>query len=231
MKLKFITPKSNLAKTIDQWMTPAFPSWFKNIEVPQDEALRLDFKTARHCPAFVQLFKNAHLLRAPQDISLHCRADHEIGLKNPNQADQVDLAFFDFERQMGEEWTKYFSIKFDLKGVFVPEESMTAMFFDPMYHLDKKTPLTTMTGVWPMHPDLYTHVAINMMAQRHCFDDGGYLHIKCGTPLAYLYWPQGKPTIETEVVSEEEYEQKHVYIRNHFIGDFITKEKELANAV
>lgn len=231
MKVKFITPKSNLAKTINQWITPAFPSWFKDIKLPQDEELRLDFKTARHCPAFVQLFKNAHVIRAPQDFSLHCRTDNDIGLKSPNHADQVDHGTFNFERQMGEEWAKYLSIKFDIRGVFVPEESTTAMFFDPIYHLDKKTPLTAMTGVWPMYPDLYTHVGINMMAQRNCFDDGGYLHIKCGTPLAYLYWPQGKPTIETEVVSEEEYAQKHVYIRNHFIGDFITKEKELANAV
>jgi len=231
VKLKFITPKPNLAKTIDQWITPAFPSWFKDIKVPHDEAVKEGMMTARHCPAFVKLFKNAHVLRAPEEISLHCQSNHDIGSKNPNPFQQVKIGMFDFEHQMGKEWAKHISIKMDIAGVFVPEESVSPMFFDPMYHLDKKTPLTTMTGVWPMHPDLYTHLAINMMAQRDCFDDGGYLHIKCGTPLAYLYWPEGKPTIETEVMSEEEYKQKHHYVRNHFIGDFITKEKELANAI
>jgi hypothetical protein len=42
-----------------------------------------------------------------------------------------------------------------------------------------------------------------------------------------LYFPQGKPTIETETVSFEEYEQKHMYVRTDFVGDFLKKEMEI----
>tara|TARA_B100001059_G_scaffold48608_1_gene41603 strand:- start:834 stop:1529 length:696 start_codon:yes stop_codon:yes gene_type:complete len=231
VKVKFVTTKQNLAKTIDQWITPAFPSWFKDLKVSVAESIQNDFRTVRHCPAFVHLFKNAHVLRAPQDISLLRQEDGTIGSRQPNEIHQLSVGLFNFQTQMGDEWKKFSSVKVDFNGTFVPEESMTGMFFDPIYHQDERCALTAMTGVWPMHPELYTHLAINLMGQRQCFDDEGYLHINRGTPLAYLYWPQGKPVIEPEVVSIEEYERDYLYVHTNFVGDFIKKEKELTNAV
>jgi len=227
MKVEFVTPKPNLAKTIDQWLTPAFPTWFKEIKVPIEEAIRENHKTVRHCPAFVHLFKNSHLLRAPQDMSLFRDEDGRIASREPNAREQFFSGEFNFEFQMGKQWSKYDSIKFDVRGSLIPEESTTCLFFDPIYHEDEKTTLTAMTGVWPMHPELYSHIGINMLGNRQCFDDAGFLHIFKGTPLAYLYWPQGKPTIATKVVSEEEYERDYGYVHNNFVGDFIKKEKDI----
>ncbi len=231
MKLKFVTAKTALAETINEWITPAFPSWFKHLKVPEAEAIENDLKTVRQCPAFVHLFKNAHLVRAPQDISLHRGGNGEIGAKHPNGTQQVQVGMHDFNITMGSEWAKYDSVKIDIMGALVPDQSMTCLLFDPAYHQDERMPLTTMTGVYPMYPTLFSFLGINMMGSKECFDDRGFLHIIRGTPLAYLYWPQGKPVIEAEVVSEEKFESDYHYVHTNFVGDFMKKEKALTNAV
>lgn len=232
MKVTFVTSKPHLAETINQWITPAFPEWFKELKVTHAQAIENDHKTARHCPAFVHLFKNAHLLRAPQDFSLHLNeAEGIVGSRQPNDFKQMSVGAFNFATQMGEEWSNIYSVKCDFNGSFVPEDSVTAMFFDPIYHQDSRLKLTTMTGVWPMHPTLFTHVAVNMMGRSDCFDERGFMHVQKGAPLAYLYWPSGKPSIEPKVVSQEEYERDYLYVHEHFQGDFVKREKELAYAV
>ena len=226
MKLKFVTPRHALANTIDKWLTPAFPSWYKDLKISNYEAIKQDLKVARYCPAFVHLFKNSLLLRAPQDISSWIH-DGGVSFEVPSHPPSLNFGAFDFGKSMGKEWAKYNSVKIDVDGSFIPEEGTTCLFFDPMYHLDDRVPLTAMTGVWPMYPDLYTPLSINMMGNRDCYDENGFLLIPRGTPLAYLYFPQGKPTIETETVSFEEYEQKHMYVRTDFVGDFLKKEMEI----
>ena len=231
MKLKFVTAKTSLAKTIHEWWTPAFPSWFKHLKIPEAEAIVSDHRTVRQCPAFVHLFKNAHVIRAPQDISMHRNDSGEIGSKHPNGTEQVQVSRFDFDDMMGKEWAKYDSVKIDIMGALVPDQDMAPLFFDPAYHRDERMPLTTMTGVYPLYPTLFSFLGINMMGSKECFDENGYLHIPRGTPLAYMYWPQGKPVIEAEVVSEDKFRSDYCYVHTNFVGDFIKKEKELKNAV
>jgi hypothetical protein len=235
--VKIVTPQTYFAETYDQWITPAYPDWYKNLKVARDISIQDHIKTARECPAFVHLFKNAHLVRAPMDISIHYDPQKGVGWKMAQGTGEDVSPFnkisgFNFEVQMAPEWGKYMSVKLDFQAVLIPEESTECLFFDPMYHQDNRIPMTAMTGVWTMHPKLYTILGVNyMLDPEKSFDKDGYMHISRGTPLAYLYWPNGKPSIEVEICTREEWSEKHEYTTTMFRGDFLKKEKELKDAV
>jgi hypothetical protein len=228
MKVKFVTSSHHLASTMNEWLTPAYPKWFKDIRSMIDYKERRHKKTVKTCPAFVHLFKNSYLLRAPQDFMLRFTDKRVIDHQQPNEQKLVSVHSFDFKDTMSIDWRNILSVKVDIAGLFIPERSTSCLFFDPQYHIqENRIPLRVMTGVWPMHPNIHSNIGINMMGDRSKFDKDGIITVNRGDPLAYLYWPEGKPTIEAEVVSIERYNTEFTYVREHFIGDFLKKEARL----
>lgn len=231
MIVKIVTPHKYFADRHDEWLKPAFPEWFKSLRYDRATQIENTIKSSRECPAFVHMFKNAHLICAPMDMSFNITEDGRFGWKLAQESDMPfnRITSFNFEKQMGKEWGQYLSLKIDFQANFVPDESTQCMFVDPMYHIHHRTGMTAMTGVWPMHPKLYTILGVNLMVKPSVFENG-FVHLDKGTPLAYLYWPNGKPKIEVEVCNQNEWRDMQ-YVETHFKGDFLKKEKELHYAV
>jgi len=226
--VKILTPHKYFVDNSDDWLQPAYPDWYKKLKLDKATGIETEVSTSRECPAFVHLFKNSHLVRSPMDISFHITSGGEFGWKVSQQSDFpfVKISGFNFGLQMGKEWENSLSIKIDFSCKFIPEQDTQCMFFDPMYHLEgEKTGLSAMTGVWPMYPTLHTMLGVNMMIDVSKVINN-YIHIEQGTPLAYLYWPAGKPKIEFDLCSDDEW-IKNQYVHTSFKGDFVKKEQRL----
>ena len=70
---QLVSPNGHALKKIDEWLTPAFPDWFKDLPStrykfnPEKQTFNTNVKG---CPSFVRLFKNSYLLRAPEDVMI-----------------------------------------------------------------------------------------------------------------------------------------------------------------
>lgn len=229
--INFITKSKYFSDNIKNWITPSYPDWYKTLKTSKDLHTD-DGTTARGCPAFVHLFKNSYLLRAPMDISFVFYSDGTYGFSNAQMASGVadhlnfvKIGSFNLTAKMGTEFSRVSNLKLDLAAKIIPDVATRCIFLDPQYHVEAKLPFTIMTGILPMYPELFSTFALNVMINNENIKYDEWFHIKEGTPLSYMYFPEGKPKIKSEWVSEEDFWQVS-YQRTQFNSDFLKKESK-----
>lgn len=187
--------------------------------------------TAKQCPSFVGLFKNSYLLRAPQDIVF---TSPEKGSK-VMFAEESNCSLFQFQSvtshnvsvQMNPEFSDiYTSVKIGFNVTLCPETPTQMMFLDPCYHLDKKSDLHTLTGVMELREDSLLPFNVNMALPHSAFDEKDACRVYRNQPLAYLYFPQGKPTIKTKECTQEELSTQYLRHRTEFHSDWVHSKRE-----
>ena len=239
MNCKLISPHIPFIRRMDEWLTPAFPDWFKNLPSTKDkfdyDAMSFE-KNVKTCPSFVRLFKNSYLFRAPEDVMF---SSPEKGSKVITAAGEAPYPFqsvssSDMNKKMNPAFSEtHANILFTYQFKLVADEPTELVFLDPCYHLDRKSELMTMTGTMQLNPDLYMPIGLNMMLPYTAFDDKHECFIRRGQPLAYFYFPNGKPTIDPVECTKDEWDLEYGYYRTVFQGDWtqemhkvVTKERE-----
>jgi hypothetical protein len=187
--------------------------------------------TAKQCPSFVGLFKNSYLLRAPQDIVF---TSPEKGSKvmfaeesNGSPFHFQSVTSHNISAQMNPEFSEiYTSVKIGFNLTLCPEVPTQMMFLDPCYHLDKKSELQTLTGAMELREDSLLPFNVNMALPHSAFDEKHVCRVYRNQPLAYLYFPMGKPTIKTKECTPEELSTKYLRHRTEFHSDWIHSKHE-----
>lgn len=235
-QVELITPHGPSLKRFDEWLTPAFPDWFKSLPSTryQYDYDRDSFTNAKSCPSFVRLFKNSYLLRAPEDVMMTSpekgsrvlfasAAGTTPGFQTVTSADMNAMMHPSFAET-------HINLQFTFQFAFIAETPMEMVYLDPCYHLEKKSELTAMTGTVQLHPELYMPVSVNMLLPLSAFDCKSEAFIKKGQPLAYLFFPGGRPKIETRKISMDDWHMEHGYQRTTFQGHWIREMNELETA-
>lgn len=224
MKATIVTPCGHYARHHSDWLSPAFPEWFKSLK--NDSISEEDRITARQCPAFINIFKNSFLVKAPQDFAFRVDENDFLGWTYIDESTGFNsVSSHHLESQLGSEWEDWLSVKIDFCAVLIPEKPMSCIFLDPMYH-HNRSPFTTLSGAVTLYPDLYSTININMMIRKDEIR-GKIISVPKGTPLAYLYFPEGRPKIDVQLCSAEEWHQQYEYIRTQVYGDWISREKTI----
>jgi len=230
---QLVSPNGHALKKMDEWLTPAFPDWFKDLPSTRYkfDHERQSFNTnAKGCPSFVRLFKNSYLLRAPEDIMITPPTSRPGGGKVmfasevSNAPPFLSVHSSNLGTEMHPSFAKtHVNLQFGFKFVFVPEAPIEMVYLDPCYHLDKKSDLTAMTGTLQLHPEMYMCINVNMLLPFAAFDDKNETFIKKGQPLAYLFFPGGRPKIEPKKITMREWDEDYGYRRETFQGHWISE--------
>ena len=121
------------------------------------------------------------------------------------------------------------NLQFGFEFVLVPETPIEMIYLDPCYHLDKKSELTTMTGMLLLHPEMYISINVNMLLPFTAFDDKNETFIKKGQPcISFLSRRPSK--IEPQKVTKSEWEEDYGYRRETFQGYWISEMGKLEAA-
>ena len=233
MKCDLITPHVPALKRIDEWLTPSFPDWFKQLPNTKDQfdVSRNDFKkNVRGCPSFVRLFKNSYLFRAPEDVMItgpeaggriiFASGETQPNFQSVSSSDVAEMMHPSFEET-------HINLLFTYQFILIADEPMEMVFLDPCYHLDKKSELQTMTGTLQLHPELYMPISLNMLLPKAAFNEKDTMFIRKGQPLAYFFFPGGKPKIEPRKITMEEWTLDHGYQKSSFQGNWIKEMNKL----
>ena len=78
-----------------------------------------------------------------------------------------------------------------------------------------------MTGTLQLHPEMYMPISLNMLLPMSAFDDKDECFIRAGQPLAYLFFPGGKPEIKPTKLTWDEWLNEYCYKRQHFQNNWI----------
>ena len=187
--------------------------------------------TAKQCPSFVGLFKNSYLLRAPQDI-VFTSPEKGSKIMFAEQTNGIPYQFqsvvgHDLSVQMNPKFSEmYTSIKLCFNLTLCPETPTQIMFLDPCYHLDKKSELQTLTGIMELREDELLPFNVNMVMPHSVFDEKHVCRIYKNQPLAYLYFPLGKPTIKIKECTVDDFETKYLRHRTEFHSDWVHSIRE-----
>ena len=224
-QIEFITPDQYYADNLNDWISPATPDWFANLQLGGQLT-----RTAKTCPSFVELFRDSYLLRAPCDITITYQG------RDSNHDDIVSwvcagsLPYVDSHNlhdQMGPEWSsKYVSIKLGLRTVPKASEPIKCMTLPLDYHKPRGPRLKSMMGIIPIHNQNF-EMQLNMVTDLQELISNPEISIKVGEPLGLLYFPGGKPKVCSTCVPQAEYDTKYKYERVTWYGDFVRKTKGL----
>lgn len=229
---QLVSPNGHALKKIDEWLTPAFPDWFKDLPSTRYKfnAERQNFNTnVKGCPSFVRLFKNSYLLRAPEDVMITAPGSESGGkVMFASEASNAPPFQTVLSADIGAEMHPSFAethanLQFGFNFVLVPETPIEMVYLDPCYHLDKKSELTAMTGMLLLHPEMLMSINVNMLLPFTAFDDKNETFIKKGQPLAYLFFPGGRPKIEPHKITMSEWSEDYGYRRETFQGYWISE--------
>ena len=71
MKIRLVTPNKYHSENFGDWLCSPYPDWYKKLRSPSPDDHTTLLESVRTCPAFIDLFKNSFLVRAPQDLFFH----------------------------------------------------------------------------------------------------------------------------------------------------------------
>lgn len=173
------------------------------------------------CPSFVEVFKNTLLLRLPTDIMIRYVGEY-VSIEEAGGKGFIGHAFHDLRHQMDEDYgQKNINLKLDFDFMFVSEGPSKIIITPPEYHFNEKVScLKPMFGVLNTLSNLGIPLNINTVVSLDYLGEKREVYIKKGTPLAYLYFPDGAPTSSVEHVSSDEYQDTR-YTRTTFFGDYL----------
>ena len=232
MKIKLVTPNNYHSENFGDWLCSPYPDWYKNLRARSPDDPNGCFESVRTCPAFIDLFKNSFLVRAPQDLFFHyddngnCQWGSADSMK-ANLTPFNSISSFSFKDQMGGSWENFYSLKINFEVQVIPDRKMTCVYLDPMYHLDEHSPFTAMTGSFSIHPKLYAGLNVNLFIAKSMVAPNQTISILEGTPLCYLYFPDGKPSVESEYCSMDDWMNKYRYRHVRLHSDWLHKARKI----
>lgn len=213
-----------------EWIKPAVPEWFKELQVKvkkEKPTMENPFNGySSGCPSFVELFKNSYMLCAPHDIMFRFVDD------NVESHGTSDFMYFG-KHNLGEQMhpyfgDKYYSIKVMLKTKVTSDVPMKMMYLHPQYETRSTFPATVINGVVPLVPGAYVELNTNMIIEQDKIPKQP-VFIEKGTPLSYIYFPEGKPKIKVTRCTEEDFYRKYFnpksYFSFNYIKSFLSKGK------
>ena len=241
MKIRLVTPNKYHSENFKDWLCSPYPDWYKKLRSPSPDDTTVILESVRTCPAFIDLFKNSFLVRAPQDLFFSFDED---GVCEWNSADTFkgavpsNLPFvspvpfnsvysFSFKDQMGDSWDDFHSLKINFEVQLIPDRKMTCVYLDPLYHLDERSPFVAMTGTFPIYPKLYVGLNVNLFIAKKVVIPNQVIPILEGTPLCYLYFPDGKPSVESEFCSMDDWTHKYRYRHVKLHADWLHKARKI----
>ena len=171
-------------------------------------------------------------MRAPQDLFFTFDED---GVCEWNSADTIkggvapfnSVYSFSFKDQMGDSWDDFHSLKINFEVQLIPDRKMTCVYLDPLYHLDERSPFVAMTGSFSIHPKLYVGLNVNLFITKRVVTPNQVIPILEGTPLCYLYFPDGKPSVESEFCSMDDWTHKYRYRHVKLHADWLHKARKI----
>ena len=145
MKIRLVTPNKYHSENFGDWLCSPYPDWYKKLRSPSPDDHTTLLESVRTCPAFIDLFKNSFLVRAPQDLFFTFDED---GVCQWNSADTIkggvapfnSVYSFSFKDQMGDSWDDFHSLKINFEVQLIPDRKMTCVYLDPLYYLDERFP-------------------------------------------------------------------------------------------
>lgn len=216
-------------------MAKDIPKWFKGATgsrqekehegstgCPLEDMRSSSYRTdsIRLCPSFVELFKNTLLLRLPTDFIISYTGEYLI-VQEAGAKGFVGHSYHDLKHQMDETYgQKNVNIKLDFDFMFVSDSPSKILITPPEYHFDEEVScLKPMLGVLNTLPNVGIPFNVNTVVSLDYLGEKQEVYMKKGTPLAYLYFPEGAPS-SVEHVSSDEYHDTR-YTRTTFFGDYL----------
>lgn len=208
----------------EEWLRSSAPDWFKELQVAtrkQKPSMDNPFNDySSGCPSFIELFKNSYLLCTPHDIMFRFVGE-DIECHGTS-----DFMYFG-KHNLGKQMHSYFgdkfvSVKVMLRLKVTTDERMKMVFMHPQYETRDTFPASVINGVVPFVPGAYVELNTNMIVKRSDISEEE-VFVPKGTPLAYLYFPEGKPSIEAIRCSEEDFYKKHFNPKSYFAFNYIKK--------
>lgn len=218
------------AKDLSDYLVPLNkiqPEWFSSLKTTKDYFN--SHPNVRVCPSFIELFKNSYAFVAPCDfqikvtrtgfdmiqteegwinISTHTALPQEIG-----------------GSQMGPQWdAMHQNIKIMTGLQLGCNEGHYNIMYLPAYYHDPNARLfappgvSTVTDSIPL--DFNLNLFINISALENKEEE--VIKVKCGTPLAYVYFPFGLLDFQQGNLSKK--------MRKTFIGDYNKQLDEYKNS-
>lgn len=189
---------SSWYQNLDSFVHPDIKS-FKDFLKNLDRFFRFPkYTTAKACPGIGQLMKNSVVVKSPIDFCFKVKQEHQDGedilrfVYYYSDSDMKDYCVnhFDFQYKSKDGYMDdYFNIKIQLPVDMASNDSQMILV-EPLYH--KVNEFRTLPGVITLNKT-YSQSQVNVNTMWH-FPKGTqekeYL-IKAGTPLAYMYFPNG----------------------------------------
>ena len=208
--MRIITSNKFYADHQSKWLSKDPPEWFKD-KTP-------DYKnnptggSSRFCTSFIELFDNSLVLKLPADteISYDTYDEGEIDYcLNFRCADYLNgfmnFTGHDLYEGIGNFYgQKYLSIKLHLDVLMVSDKVESVIFLPPEYH-EQASMINAQVGIYETIPNAGLHCITNMKVDKKFVEENPHIFLKKGTPLAYLYFPNGAPE-KVEYVSRDEFE-------------------------
>jgi len=211
---------------INSFMCPSTPSWYKETLSNRKKFIptlnKPENSTVAGCPSFVEMFKNSYLIKLPCDFVFRFQLDPCPDILYKSPLPFIKLHGHNVEDQMHKSWAKDFvSVKLCFNVTFTSNKKQKMMFLAPQYEHTEKFPGMLLNGVVTHLPNHYLSLNINfLLAKQECNKD---IFIYKDAPVCYLYFPDGKPKLNTHLVSEEEWHQKRTPKLHRFEMDYVKK--------
>lgn len=172
------------------------------------------------CASFAELFRNTLLLRLPADLMITC-TEQDMSVLGADDTGFVGFGQHDLSEQMDEGYGKEnVNLKINLDFMFLSDSPAKIVITPPDYHFDEELScLKPMLGVLPILSNTGIEFALNTVASLSYLKEKREVYIKKGTPLAYLYFPNGAPS-SVDYVSSDEYRGAR-FTRTTFFGEYV----------
>lgn len=211
------------------WLTPAEPDWYKDLakrrrdHIPRVKNWTPDVVNA--CPSFIKLFKNSYMLRMPCDLTFRVSWNpdpQKCHLESLAMSNFISVSQHDLADQMHPGFHELgTSLKINFKMITTFDKPVHMMYLHPQYELGETYPGIVMHGVIPFAPGLSQEVNCNTIIPPHLRDQD--IRVKWKTPLAMLYFPEGKPRIKVHKLNSTDEVMLLNHPRHQVSFDYISK--------
>lgn len=192
------------------------PSQWKNTPKSHfDWEKMLEMTTVRSCSGILGTFTNGYMLPLWSDLAIKT-TENEWQFQFSDKRSQIrhhsNNQFYNF-------YEDYFFLKVDSPWILSSDKDFTATFIDPFYTQNKPKPFVTPYGVMS---------SINKIIVPNIFlffkKETNNVLIKSGTPMIhFLFLTEKKVKIETEIITNQEYENKHTNLNSGLSSTFTNR--------
>jgi len=220
--MRIITPYKFFADRSSEWLSQDPPKWYKNMR-PDYERNGPHSTSTRWCPSFVELWKNSLVLKSPVDLEFFYNCD--TGTLHSDCAEIRNFIMStEHDLKSGiDEWygERYLSFKLHIEMLVVSDKVESMMFLPPEYHerSERESLINPQLGILESIPNGGCQFVCNLRLDRTALEEDSYFYLKKGTPIAYLYFPNGAPK-KLEYVPTDEYESL-VWQRTEFKAEYL----------